>query len=374
MRARRPVPSRPANRVGAGRRRRSRSSLDAAAAALAANIAPSIALAIASFVMPPRRDIGGNRCDARRTSWSVDGLLHCEGDVWAVHWGGRTARVRDSRGMRHLAVLLARPGTEVHSLELGGAPGAVTSGDAAPLLDDRARAAYKARLADLGEDLAEAEAFNDTERAARTQAEIDALVDQLTAAAGLGGRDRGTTTDAERARVAVRRALKAALDRLAEVLPDLGAHLDATLRTGVFCAYVPDPASPVRWSILDGPSAGSTPPAPAPPPPPAPRRPRPVVVGRDAERAALHDAWAAGGVALVSGEPGIGKTTLLADLAASVDASVGGRCDEHVGVPFQPLVEVVRSIVELDGADAVRRDAGAGATSSTARPAGPTWC
>jgi tetratricopeptide (TPR) repeat protein len=289
----------------------------------------------------------------------VDGLLHSEGDVWAVHWDGRVARVRDSRGMRHLAALLARPGTEVHSLELGGAPGGVTSGDAAPLLDERAKAAYKARLGDLADDLAEAEAFNDTERAARAQAEIDALVDQLTAAAGLGGRDRTATTDAERARVAVRRALKSALDRLREVLPDLGAHLDATLRTGVYCAYVPDPASPVRWSVLDGPAPPAA--AQAPVARRTAARPRPVVVGRDEERAVLLGAWADGGVALVSGEPGIGKTTLLADLAASVDVVVGGRCDEHVNVPFQPLVEIVRALVELDGAAVVAADAGAGA-------------
>ena len=281
----------------------------------------------------------------------MNAFLRREGDVWAIQLDGRTARVRDSKGMQHLAVLLARPGIEVHSLELAGAPASVTSTDSAPLLDDRARAAYRQRLADLASDLDEADEFNDRERSARIQAEIDALVDQLTSAAGLGGRDRGTVTDAERARVAVRRAMKAALDRIAQAHPALGAHLTATVRTGIFCSYVPDPASPVQWVIGDAPETDA--------PVAAPQRP--IVVGRDVEQAALARAWRSGGVALITGEPGIGKTTLVSDLAATVTAdgalAISGRCDDHLGVPYQPIVEALRALVTVDGAATVCADA-----------------
>ena len=286
----------------------------------------------------------------------MNAFLRREGDVWAVDLDGRTARVRDSKVMHHLAVLLARPGIEVHSLELAGAPGSVTSRDAAPLLDDRARTAYKQRLTDLAADLDEADAFNDSERSARIQAEIDALVDQLTSAAGLGGKARGTVTDAERARVAVRRAVKSALDRIVEAHPALGAHLTATVRTGTYCSYVPDPASPVQWSFRD-----------APEPTEMPKLERPLVVGRRDEQAALYHAWEAGGVVLLTGEPGIGKTTLLRDLAATVAErgalAIGGRCDDHLGVPYQPIVEALRTLVRADGAATVTEDAGIGATA-----------
>jgi len=284
----------------------------------------------------------------------VDASLRREGDVWAIRWGGTVARVKDSKGLRHLAVLLGRPGTEVHCLELAGAPGrrAPVSADAAPLLDDRARAEYRQRLADLASDLDEAESFNDGERAAHVQAEIDAIVDQLAAATGLGGRSRGEVTDAERARVAVRRSMKSALDRVAAALPALGDHLDATVRTGFYCSYVPDPASPVRWGIGDADAPAAAPPA---------RSPRPVVVGRAREQAALLEAWERGGVVLLAGEPGIGKTTLLRDLAAQVDAAAAGRCDDHLGVPYQPIVELVRALVAIDGAEVVAHDAGVGA-------------
>jgi len=40
--------------------------------------------------------------------------------------------------------------------------------------------------------------------------------------------------------------------RIAEGDPALGAHLDATIRTGTFCSYVPDPRAPIRWELGSG--------------------------------------------------------------------------------------------------------------------------
>ena len=44
-----------------------------------------------------------------------------EGDYWSVVFEGRTVRVRDLKGMRYLAQLLAHPGREFHVLDLVGA-------------------------------------------------------------------------------------------------------------------------------------------------------------------------------------------------------------------------------------------------------------
>ena len=73
-------------------------------------------------------------------------------------------------------------------------------------------------------------------------------------------------------------------------------------------------------------------------------------VGRESERATLEGAWARVGderqLVLVTGEPGVGKTRLAAELARQVDASggmvLGGRCDEGMAVPYQPFVEALR--------------------------------
>jgi len=115
------------------------------------------------------------------------------------------------------------------------------------MLDAQAKAQYRARLEDLAEELREAEQWNDRERLARATEERESLAHELAAAIGLGGRDRKAASDAERARVNVTRSIKAALERIGEHSPALGRHLGATLRTGQYCSYVPDPRTPVRW-------------------------------------------------------------------------------------------------------------------------------
>ena len=76
------------------------------------------------------------------------------------------------------------------------------------------------------------------ERAEAIQDELDQLVAQLAAAFGLGGRDRARRLrPAERARLNVTRAVRAAIAKLAEALPEAGAALDRHVRTGLYCAY-----------------------------------------------------------------------------------------------------------------------------------------
>jgi class 3 adenylate cyclase/tetratricopeptide (TPR) repeat protein len=78
-------------------------------------------------------------------------------------------------------------------------------------------------------------------------------------------------------------------------------------------------------------------------------------VGRDAQLERLGQLWkeAVAGerrVALLAGEPGVGKTRLAAELAIRVHDDGGvvlaGRCDEDLGVPYQPFVEAGRHFVD----------------------------
>lgn len=178
--------------------------------------------------------------------------LRHEGEFWTIAFEGSAFRLRDSKGLHYIAELLRDPGRERHALDLVAADaGGVrpAAGDAGPVLDAAAKAQYRARLDELADDARDAERSNDPERAARAEEERQALVEQLAAAVGLGGRDRRAAADAERARVNVTRAVKAVMERIAEHSPALGAHFAATLRTGQFCAYVPDPRSSVRWEL-----------------------------------------------------------------------------------------------------------------------------
>ncbi len=85
-------------------------------------------------------------------------------------------------------------------------------------------------------------------------------------------------------------------------------------------------------------------------------------VGREVERDRLGAAVraAASGtprVALVAGEPGIGKTRLIAEAATAHAAGstvLYGRCDEELGMPFQPFVEALRFFAEHHPVPAVR--------------------
>jgi hypothetical protein len=45
----------------------------------------------------------------------------------------------------------------------------------------------------------------------------------------------------------VTRAIRQAMTRIAEHHPQLGQHLSRTIRTGTYCAYVPDPRAPAGW-------------------------------------------------------------------------------------------------------------------------------
>lgn len=179
---------------------------------------------------------------------------------WIVAAEGVRGRLRDSKGLRHLAVLLASPGVERHALDLvDRLEGVVASdeppidrrrlGDAGELLDGRARAAYRHRIEALREEIEEAFEADAEERAEILQRELDALVEQLASAFGLGGRPRRGSSAAERARLNVTRALRSATARIREVLPDAGAVLDRQVRTGLYCAYEPDEADEVRWAV-----------------------------------------------------------------------------------------------------------------------------
>ncbi len=183
-----------------------------------------------------------------------------EGDFWTIAFEGKTLRLKDAKGLGYLARLLRNPGCELHVLDLaaplscdlgGGGAAAQTKkadrGDAGEILDSRARAEYRRRLAELREDLDESRANNDIGRAAKLEVEIGFLAAELAAAVGLGGRDRKAASNAERARASVTSRIKSALRRIASEHPSLGHHLAGTIRTGTFCSYAPHPERPIAW-------------------------------------------------------------------------------------------------------------------------------
>ena len=183
-----------------------------------------------------------------------DLTLHREDDFWMVGFAHAVTRVPDSLGLRYLDLLVRHPGRELAALDLVGLTAATGPGRPATpadglhdmagsaadeVLDQQARTAYRQRLTELDEDLAEAEAWHDTERAGRLRAEKDFLVRELAAATGLGGRPRRLGAESERARLNVTRAIRSAIARIRDRAPAAAAHLDQAVRTGTRCSYSP---------------------------------------------------------------------------------------------------------------------------------------
>ena len=191
-----------------------------------------------------------DRIEVAASATAETNVFRREGDYWLMVFDGQTVRVRDLRGIRYLAQLLANPGREVHVLDLvAGETGQSTAlGDAGAMLDERAKTAYRRRLTEIDDDIEQARALDDAAREAQADAERDFLVRELARAVGLGGRDRRATSASERARSGVTRAVRKGIAQIGEHNPELGAHLDQAVRTGTYCAYVPDPSAPAAWT------------------------------------------------------------------------------------------------------------------------------
>jgi hypothetical protein len=192
-----------------------------------------------------------------------DSLFLCQNDYWIIQYHRQTAVLRSTRGLECLAVLLRDSGREFHVTQLlscrldasilaaaaghGQIKGGLCAG--VPLLDAATKTECKCRLNELRQDLSEAERLNDPQRKSEAQNEIQVIANYLGSAVGLGGRDRRASSDAERARSAVTKCIKKAIQKIGDAIPSLGYHLAARIKTGYFCSYNPHPERPVNWKF-----------------------------------------------------------------------------------------------------------------------------
>ncbi len=188
-------------------------------------------------------------------------VFHKEGELWTVAYKGKVNRLRDSKGLHHIAYLLRHPHRAIHVRDLDTTAigegsrevfpeGSIHEdlGHAGEVLDAKAKAAYWQRLNELQETLAAAKR-NNPQQAERIEQEIDALQDQLRHAVGMNGHDRFDGAHIERARVNVKRAIDAALQKIEPLDPELWLHLKTTIKTGMSCSYIPNLNLPSPWQL-----------------------------------------------------------------------------------------------------------------------------
>lgn len=184
-----------------------------------------------------------------------------QGGKWRLSYGTRSIVLAGGVGLLHLAVLIANPDQEIHSADLvagvsglgqasrSGGGQASRSGDSQALLDRTAIEQYRARLDQLGDVIDELSASGQQDRAAEARAEREWLMAELSSATGLAGRTRKFQDGAERARIAVGKAIRRALEQIAANDQVIAAHLRESLHTGMRCVYRPEKVAS-RKSLL----------------------------------------------------------------------------------------------------------------------------
>lgn len=192
-----------------------------------------------------------------------------EGEYWTVRYRGRVVRLKDMRGLQYIAFLLRQPGKQVHALDLSALVNQGTSaarvreglggtaiedqlrvgrlGDAGPVLDAKSRSRYRSRLHALGREVEEAERLNDVLKAGQARREMEALARELSSGERRGGGPRMAGSYAERARVNVRNNISTALRAIRRYDEELWRHLYRGVRTGTYCAYIPEAG--VDWQL-----------------------------------------------------------------------------------------------------------------------------
>ncbi len=159
---------------------------------------------------------GVGKTPGAEASWAV---CRREGEYGSIAYAGEAFRLKGVNGLHHVAHLLRHPGREFPRTGPGGRRAGGRGGsarrspaqvddlhrgrlsDTGPVLDQKAKRAYRARLRELEEELNEASSLADPSRAEKAR-QMQFLADQLAAAVGLGGRNRTPGSPAERARPA----------------------------------------------------------------------------------------------------------------------------------------------------------------------------
>ncbi|MEJ2641007.1 MAG: hypothetical protein P8010_15665 [Desulfosarcinaceae bacterium] len=194
---------------------------------------------------PDHRPPSGDKAVSKSAAGAGSNRFTKQDGQWQMTFEGQTIQMPEVKGFIDIARLLAAPDEEIHCAELMGTPDSLS--ESAPLLDEKARRAYEARIRDLQAEIHEAEEMNDLGRAERLNAEFDQLTDHLTKSLGLGKRSRRLDADTDRARAAVTWRIRNAIRKIKTAHPSLANHLNHAIRTGTFCSYAPEKEP--RWRL-----------------------------------------------------------------------------------------------------------------------------
>ena len=150
-----------------------------------------------------------------------------------------------AKGLHDIRALISAPETSIHCAELMGSRFEGEEGSL--VIDEKAKRSYQEKIRSLQEDIREAEAMNDLDRASSLNEEYDNLVDHLSKSLGLAGKTRKTGSSVEKARSAVTWRIRSAIKKIGKQHPQLAKHLSHSIKTGTLCSYHPEQS--VNWQV-----------------------------------------------------------------------------------------------------------------------------
>lgn len=163
---------------------------------------------------------------------------------YRVSFRTKTVDVPRLKGVKDIVHLLANPKLQIASNELLGT---TVHQSGVELVDKKAVVNYRKRLEELMHQMESARTDEDFVRLEKLEDEYDKLVDFLSAALGVNGRSKKVGATDEKSRTAVTWRIRSAIKKVAEVHPDLGAHLKNSIRTGSYCCY--NPEVNITWEL-----------------------------------------------------------------------------------------------------------------------------
>jgi pimeloyl-ACP methyl ester carboxylesterase len=169
------------------------------------------------------------------------------GKIWTLSFAGKSVHLKNSRGLLDIAQLIANQSNEIHVTDLAGGNQSLLGQSEAEVLDQTAVAQYKQRILDIESEKSTAAECEDEALYQQLETEQDAILVVLKQGLGLGKNKRQFAGDTEKARKAVSARIRTTLKQIAEVHPQLARHLQASLKTGVFCSYSTEQS--IDWLI-----------------------------------------------------------------------------------------------------------------------------
>lgn len=171
------------------------------------------------------------------------------GDQRLIRFEGKQIALSESVGLWYLSQFLTQPDKVLNPVDLEAARTGIvarsSNSSTGAILDEQARREYSRRLADLDEEIAQAQANNDLGTLEQLQTEKHEIANEVSRATGLQGKSR-VSTDESKARKNVRQAMSRDINRIAKSHPTLAEHLTLAFK-GDWMSY--RPSEETFWEI-----------------------------------------------------------------------------------------------------------------------------